>query len=177
MKKLNSTPSVDTTIDVDRLIRVWDEISDASYHKFSKKIWALVRDSPGKIYIELCSPGGDTYAALAYASLIRNIPNDVVVTATGLVASAAVMILAYGDERRMTEEAWVMVHEDSSTHDGPTRLREVEITHARRLEDQWSSLMAENTSTTKKEWDKMHKETTYLSAQQCLDLGLVDVIV
>jgi ATP-dependent Clp protease protease subunit len=129
------------------------------------------------IDVELTSAGGEAYAALAFASKIRQCIHPTIVTAHGLVASAAVLILAYGNERRLAKEAWVMVHEDAGTTEGSVTLVEIEIKHSRRMEDQWNQLLADRTKADAETWGKLHKATTYLSPEECLELGLIDEII
>lgn len=147
-----------------------------SFKKFSKKI-ANRHEKVDSITIELSSPGGDSYAALAYASLIREMHLDVCIQAYGLVASAAVLVLASGNTRFMSREAWVMVHENSGTLEGNVLELEREAGQLRRLELQWANILEELTGTKASIWTAMHKETTYLNAEQCLALGLIDRII
>ncbi len=155
-----------------------EEISDENYAKFSEKLYELERDSKRKTaFIELCSPGGDAYSALAYASRIRNSRLDIVVYASGLVASAAVLVLAYGDKRLMAKEAWVMVHEDSGKLKGDVRKLEKDAKHMRRMETQWCDLLEERTAFASENWKGLHQDETFMSAEECLDARLIDEIV
>lgn len=70
-----------------------------------------------------------------------------------------------------------MVHQDTGETTGELHEREREIKQDRRLEDQWNTLMEKNTSTSKEEWAKLNRKTTYLTAEDCLKLGLVDEII
>lgn len=153
-------------------------IDEASYRQFSEDMRALEDDNPdGTISIDLSSTGGSAYDALAYCGRMRTSDCHIIVRAYGFVASAAVLVLAAGDKRVMTTEAWVMVHEDSDELSGEVRELERETKHMRRLEEQWASLLADRTRITADEWARMHKETTYLSATECFRLGLVDELV
>jgi ATP-dependent Clp protease protease subunit len=160
-----------------KTIQIIDSITDEKYKEFSLELREFEKTPKTPVYVELCSPGGDAYAALAYASRIRLSPCDIIITGYGLIASAATIILAYGDKRRMTKESWVMVHEDSGRVKGGTTLLEVEVAHMRRLEYQWIDLFEHVTKTRSDEWEKLHKKTTYLSAKECLTLGLIDEVI
>src|SRR5580692_5695813 len=99
---------------MDRRIVLVGEINADKYEAFSTRLAELETGSSTKsITLELSSEGGDAHYALAIVGRMRNSPCDIIVKAYGLVASAAVIILAAGDIRHLAQEAWVMVHEDS----------------------------------------------------------------
>lgn len=158
------------------IARIVGPINYDSLSKFLDDIEHLERDH-ATVVVELASEGGDTYAALAIAARIKNSSRRVVVKAYGLVASAAVIILAAGRTRHMDSSAWVMVHEESEELSGSVVDLERESTHLRRMEDQWTSLLAGYTKTSAAKWTELHKQTTYLSAKECLALGLIDRII
>lgn len=133
------------------------------------------------IIIDLHSEGGDLYAALAYSTLIRQALGmniEVRIIVRGIVASAAVLILAYASQRYMFNEAWAMLHE-TSTEALEGNLTEIAQEHKQleALEKQFSELLANNTKTSYSKWRQLHKGVTYLSAQECLKLGLIDKIL
>lgn len=162
-----------------RKLYITGEITTESYLAFSKRLSHMERDSKHlPIEIELVSEGGSTYDALAYCGRMRTSPCNLHVKAYGLVASAAVLILAAGDHRSMSSEAWVMVHEDSVAEvEGSVTEMEKLTKQLRSLENQWSFLLAGRTSAEKSIWDKLHKDTTFLTAVECKALGLIEEIV
>lgn len=160
-----------------RHINLISEISDLTFIAFKDELRQLESESDKPIYIDLSSEGGDAYAALSFAALLRMSKCDTIITGYGLIASAAVLVLASGTKRRMTKESWVMVHEDSGRVKGELKLMEVEVKHMREMETQWCKLLADVTTTSFELWTKLHKRTTYLGAKQCLDLGLIDEVV
>lgn len=160
-----------------RKIYIVDAISDESYLKFSKKLAVLESQGLSQIEIELFSSGGDAYSALAFSSRIRQCKCAIKINAHGFVASAAVLVLASGHLRTMAKEAWVMVHEDSGKVSGSVTEMVKAAGHLDLLEDQWAQLLAERSLASAEEWRLLHNETRYLSAKQCLDLGLIDEVV
>lgn len=150
-----------------------------NYKVFSEALDELEQESKKPVEIELASDGGDAHAALAFNDKIRNSKCDILITGTGSVASAAVLILASGDYRQLTRAAWVMVHEESARYEHPLSVseQERETKQARILETQWNKLLGGMTEASPEYWGKLHKETTYLSAQDCLALGLIDRII
>lgn len=167
-------------MNLERKINIIGDIDDAAYEKFVESLDGFEEILSGDaVTIELSSAGGDAMAALAFYDRIRQISGDVTIHAFGIVASAAVVILAAGDIRIMSKNAWVMAHEDTVIHSEDARVSEVErnVGHSRRLETQWSAILASRTNTTATEWGRLHASETYLDAKECLKLGLVDKIV
>lgn len=160
-----------------RKIYVIGEISDASYKKFSIQLAAREDESSREVEIELNSEGGDPIAALAFAGRIRASKCTIRITCYGQVASAAVLILAAGDYRRMQANCWLMMHEDSAGIEGKVSDLEACTAHLRRLEDQWAKLLEQYTGTSRSVWTNLHATETYLSAGQCRDLRIVDEVI
>lgn len=158
------------------------EISMESFLEFSKQLAAIedkTMDSGlTEQVIELCSGGGESYAALAFVARMRLSPLMLKVIGYGYVASAATLILASGDKRCLTKEAWVMVHEDQGAlEDVSIAAMEREAAHLRNMESQWVSLLTEVTNTSFEYWTSLHQETTYLTPTECLELGMIDEII
>lgn len=160
-------------------IYVVGDITPELYEAFARELDAKEHNkAEGSIVeVELSSEGGDAYVSLAFADRIRRSPCEVRITGTGFVASAAVLILASGDFRRMTKESWLMVHEESDELSGEVHEIERAAKHYRSMEDQADRLLAENSRLTKEEWKQYHKDTTYLTADECLRIGLIEEIV
>ena len=160
-----------------RKIRLSGGVDEESFGAFCEALDAFEAESSQPVEFELCSGGGDAYIALAFAARMRTSPCQITVTVYGACQSAAVLILAAGNKRAMTKESWVMVHEDHGEISDKVTLMEVETHHLRAMEDQWAKLLAELTKASAKKWAKLHKETTYLTPEQCVKLGLADEIV
>lgn len=161
-----------------RKINIIGDIDNEAYLLFVEQMDALEKGT-GDIEIELSSDGGDAYSALAFFDRIRRSQCDIIIIAHGLVASAAVIILAAGDYRQITANSWVMVHEDTVPFNEDARVTEVEkdVAHSRRLEIQWCELLEKVTGTPQDTWASLHKAETYLTPEDCLRLNLVETIV
>jgi len=156
------------------VINLIGDIDEDMLTSFSE---ALRSTDSKKIQIQLHSAGGDAHAALAIVSLMRLSKRYITVIGMGYVASAATLILAAGNKRLLTQESWVMVHEDSGEVSGSVSNLEAEVRQLRRMENQWNNLLEHYTGTKATEWDHIHLNDTYLTPQECLDLGLIDEIV
>jgi ATP-dependent protease ClpP protease subunit len=160
-----------------RKIYLIGTIDEAAYAKFTKKLSKYESiDSKAPVHIELNSLGGTGLDALAFYDRIKTSPCPVHITVYGCAQSAATLILAAGDFRVMGHEAWLMVHDDSGELSGNTGLLLKEAQHLEHREDQWAELLAANSETPAHVWRQLSKETTYLTAKQTYQYGLVDQI-
>lgn len=160
-------------------LRIIGDIDWPMFEKFSEMIDLV--PIKHKVLVELASDGGDASAAIAIAEKIRLLKlrgQRIDVIGYGSIASAAVIILASGSHRMMTRESWVMVHQDQVTFETATStdLVKVESDHLQALDEQWCSMLAfySGGRSTSERWVALHKNTTYLTAKQCLKLGLID---
>lgn len=160
-------------------IMIIRDIDNDAFRLFDRKLSELeALDDNQPVLLHLMSDGGSAYTALAFLDRMADSRLTINVRATGLVASAATLILAAGDHRTMTANAWVMVHEDEAGVEEGSRTSSLEATaaHARRLENQWNRLMAHYTKLTAEEWSRLDKAETFLTAAQCLEYGLIDEV-
>ncbi len=160
------------------MIYIVGEINFESFVEFDKALSKYENDkySPS-LHIQLMSAGGDAQVALAFYDRIKKHGNCTI-TATGYVASAAVLILAAGKHRIMTPNSWVMVHEESMEGlSGDVKTIEREARQLRIYENQWTRLLASVTRATAEQWTELHKAETYLTAEQCLAYGLIEDIL
>lgn len=151
-----------------------DEIMFRRLHKF---LCAKKTNEP--VSIILSSGGGSAYDAIAIHDRLLLHLGPVNIHCYGTAFSAALLVLAAGTHRTMTPNSWVMAHEDLTDvtkHDKVTEA-EKRLAHGRRLEQQWCKLLADATKTSVEEWEELHKNETYLSATECLELGLIDEIL
>lgn len=170
------------------IINIHGEITEDSYKRFKKQVNHIYKlkveepDQDREVSIDLMSDGGCLYSALAYCATIRCLKDSgvsVIIKAKGMVASSAVLILSYGSERIMMKESWVMLHEstlEGLEGDDLTKITQ-ETKHLETLEKQYAELLASNSKTSYDTWRQLNKGVTYLSASQCLELGLVDRIL
>ncbi len=168
-------------MDFSRKINLIGDVDEAMYSHFVEELDGMVEIEGDKtdIYIELASHGGDAMIAVALFDRIRLHQGIVTIKAIGPIFSAAVLILAAGDVRIMTKNSWVMLHEDTVVIDEDARVSQVEIhaKNARLLEDQWNKLLASKTKTSAEAWAQLHERESYLTADECKKLGLIDKVV
>jgi ATP-dependent Clp protease protease subunit len=162
------------------MIRLIGCVDEEMLRHFVKAAAFLEKREVKEIPVYLHSEGGSAIIGIAISEhmrLCRLRGLTFTVMAIGECSSAATIILATADRRLITEETWVMVHEDSGKISGDISTMEREAEQKRRLENQWNNILAHFTGTSAKDWAALNKETTYFSAQDCLTYGLVDEIV
>lgn len=160
-----------------RRITIHGEITDETFSRFSKKLTKLAALDNSPIVLELHSEGGSPYAALAIYGRIVSSSVPVHVVAFGAVMSAATIILAAGHKRSMAPESWFMTHLSESKAEGNFKSQKRAAEQAYREELQWAEILSKHSLLSAKEWYNMSINTTYLSAQQCLQYGLIDNIL
>jgi ATP-dependent Clp protease protease subunit len=136
-------------------------------------------DNPAPIRIEISSYGGSVYDMLGIVDRIRSSPCKVITRGFGKIMSAATYILASGDERQMGSLSSFMMHQMSDVMKGKVSDIKIEIQHNQQLEDRMYSLY-ETLSSKKvpaKKFAKMCQTDCYLTAEEVLDLGLIDQII
>lgn len=154
-------------------------IDENLYAAFTEQLTELEKVTGLNSYsieVELLSEGGSAEIAMAFAERIAKSPKDICITAYGPISSAAVMILASGDYRRMAKSAWVMMHEDSGRVKGEVSQMEAYAARLRQLEDQWAMLLEKFTNTKASVWTRLHKTTTYITATQAKQYNLIDKV-
>ena len=125
------------------------------------------------IEVVLSSEGGYPMDALAIYQRMVTSPVDFHVTAYGLVASAAVLILAGGEKRAAPEGAWIMMHQDQAKISGSVSELSRAAMHYEWFETQWSKLLAERTGTWAETWATLHAKETYITADAALRYNLL----
>jgi ATP-dependent Clp protease, protease subunit len=159
-------------------IYIIGEINEERFKQFDIKLTRFEKEIK-KVRVVLSSDGGSAIDAISFYDRIKQSELYITIEAYGIVASAAVLVLAAGDTRRLGKNAWVMVHEDVTDVTKHNRVTEAEkiVEHNRRLEDQWNTILEQSTTTTREEWAELHKNETYLTADECLEYGLVDEVL
>lgn len=180
-EKENTTmkPQADDRLLKTRSIILSGEINKDSADKVIRDLLVLDSESkkPVKIYIN--SPGGDVDAGYAIYDMIRFVSSPVTLIGTGLVASAAALILlAVPAERRVgLPNSSYLIHQPLSKMRG--NATEIEI-HALQLEKIKAKINKVISDATGKSMAQVEKDTDrdhWLNAQEALEYGLISRVV
>lgn len=133
-------------------------------------------DGP-EVNVSIHSPGGDMFDGIAIYNALKAHPAKVVVTVEGLAASAASIIAMAGDEIRMPDNAYMMIHNPWGVAAGDANL----FAEAAELFDRYAAtcagVYAKRTGLTVEEVRAMLDATTYMEAYFAKEKGFCDVIV
>lgn len=162
----------------DRTIQITGNIEEGGFDFIDSALSELERGSRKAVTIKINSPGGSVYEALAMVGRLQNSKCQIITEGYGQIMSAAILILAAGDKRRISKFAWAMNHEASYTINGRHSDVKDEIAQMEREEKMWCDTMAEMSGMNAEFWYKTsHKTNFYLTATECKNLGLVDEII
>ena len=130
------------------------------------------------ITLNITSYGGDVYAMLGTIDYFKSLPVKVNTHCVGACMSAAAVILACGTGKRsMTKNSTVMVHEGSAFEAGKTSDVLKGADHLKKLQSNINRIMGEVTNKNTDFWEGVSKSDTYLTAEECLEYGIVDEII
>ena len=154
------------------------EIEQDSLYAVMTRFDNFVQHNEGQdINLVLSSYGGDVYSMLGTIDYFKTLPVKVNTHCFGACMSAAAVILACGTGKRtMTKNSTVMVHEGSAFEAGKTSDVLKGADHLKKLLENINRILGEVTNKSQEFWEGVSKQDTYLTAQECLDYGIIDEI-
>jgi len=130
----------------------------------------------------ISTPGGNADDMFAIYDTMRMIREEVPIKTRGIgkVMSAGVVLLAAGTkgERSIGKNCRIMLHSVIGGHVGPMHQLDNEMEEIRNIQDQYISVLAEETKMTKRYLRSLLKKKVniYLSASEAVELGIADKI-
>ena len=154
------------------------EIEQDSLYAVMTRFDNFIQHNEGQdINLVLSSYGGDVYSMLGTIDYFKTLPVKVNTHCFGACMSAAAVILACGTGKRtMTANSTVMVHEGSAFEAGKTSDVLKGADHLKKLQTNINRILGEVTSKDQEFWEEVSKQDTYLTADECLEYGIVDEI-
>jgi ATP-dependent protease ClpP protease subunit len=164
-------------------VKIFSELSVADVTRLWNDIVILemnynIRD----INLFINSPGGDAFSGLALADHIERAQRKgfrITAHASGIIASAAVPVLAVCKVRLAAPGTIFMVHE-AALWKWPGRETASDINSQNELmlllRDQYIGKLVNNSKLDKNNWENLENKTTWFSADKALEWGLVDRI-
>ena len=123
------------------------------------------------------SPGGSVFDGLSIYNTLRRHPANVIVEVTGLSASAASVVMLAGDERRMAESAFVMIHDAWDMTVGNSETHRVKSERLEMYSAKIADIYAQHTSLSADEAKEMMSrdggDGTWLDSSDAYDWGFV----
>lgn len=134
----------------------------------------------GDLEVEINSPGGDVMAGLGMYNMLRNHAakgHKVVTRVTGVAASIASIIVLAADRREMPSNAWAMTHAVSSGAWGTADELRAQADVVDKIQASLRNIYVDRMGITAEKADEIMSQDTWLSAQECLELGFVTDVV
>ncbi len=162
----------------ERTISISREIDEKEFDRIDNALTEMESQNRKAITIRINSPGGQVYQALAIIGRMKRSQCQIITEGYGHVMSAATMILAAGDKRKISKYAFFMHHEASYGVDGRHSEIKDMVKQTEKEEEQWCEWMAEFTKKPKAFWMKSGvRVDAYFSANELMELGVADEVI
>ena len=164
----------------DRIIILGEEVNDVTASLVVSQMLFLEAKDPDKdINLYIMSPGGSVTAGMAIYDTMQFIKCDVSTICMGMAASMGAFLLAGGTKgkRLALPNAEIMIHQPSGGAQGQATEIEIVADHILKTKEKLNRILAENTGQT---YEKIKADTerdNYMTAQEALEYGLIDVVV
>lgn len=163
----------------ERIILLSDEINDAIAQLIVGQLLYLEAEDPDKdIYLYINSPGGSVTAGMAIYDTMNFIKCDVSTICMGKAASMGAFLLSSGTKgkRICLPNAEVMIHQPLGGAQGQASDIAIEAEHILRMKTNLNTILADNTNKTIEEIETATDRNNWMTAQEAVDFGLVDLI-
>lgn len=166
----------------DRIIFLQGEVTDASANLIVSELLFLEGENPtAPITMYINSPGGSVTAGLAIKNTMDYISCPVHTIGMGMCASMAAFLLASGEQghRYVLPDATVMIHQVLGGFQGQATDISIHAKYTLSLKEKMNKYLSEYTNgkTTYDEMVKLCERDNFLTANQALEIGLIDKIV
>ena len=166
-----------------KIISLWGSINDETSLPVISQIMELDKlKNPGPITILMNTEGGSQMEAYAIYDTIKTISTPVTVIATGLCASAGLIILSAANYKLATPNTIFFYHQ--TTMESQKGLHSIEasqgISHAyKMLSERYDNTIINNSNLNKSTWSSYFKDKTvkYFNSNQALQYGIIDDIL
>ena len=166
----------------DRIIFLQGEVTDASANLIVSELLFLEGENPtAPITMYINSPGGSVTAGLAIKNTMDYISCPVHTIGMGMCASMAAFLLASGEQghRYVLPDATVMIHQVLGGFQGQATDISIHAKYTLSLKQKMNKYLSEytNAKTTYDEVVQLCERDNFLTANQALEIGLIDKIV
>lgn len=162
----------------DRIITITGSIEEPLFDFVDAALSEMEHTSKRGVTIRIHSGGGCVYEALAIIGRLRSAKVSKITTeGYGQIMSAATMLLACGDERKINKYAYFMHHESSYGLTGRASEHKDMLEQVEKEENDWAIWMANFSQKTKKFWKESGcRKDAYFTPAQLIKLGVADAV-
>lgn len=156
-------------------VSIYDEIGSWGVGA-NKFVSDLKKIDAKKINLRLNTPGGEVFDGTAIFNALRDHPADIVVHIDGLAASAGSFIAMSGDEIRMADNAYMMIHNGRGGVMGEAKDMRAYADVLEKINNNIAQMYADRTGKTKEHFSELMNAETWFTAEEALAQGLIDTI-
>lgn len=165
----------------DKIVYLCGEIGQESANAvIMQLLWLNSEDPEQEINLYINSMGGSVYEGLGIKDIIHSISNPVNTVGVGSCMSMGAYLLACGTgTRKATKNCRVMIHSISSGSQGTFHDLKVDFEETKHLQEQMISDLASFSkgNITKEELGNKTTNDWFMSSQQAVDEGFIDLVV
>lgn len=156
-------------------VYLYDEISwfGVSAEQFIKDLNGV---SSKVLNIRINSPGGSVFDGTAVFNAIKQHKSKTVAHIDGLAASISSIIALAADEVRMSENAFLMIHDPWSMVIGNADIMRDEADLLDKVGKTIAKTYMDKTGKDEKEIKEMMNAETWMNAEEALEMGFIDII-
>ena len=134
------------------------------------------------ITIIMNNPGGDVYHGFAIYDAIRACRNVVKIEVFGQAMSMGSIILQAADERLMSKNSRLMIHQGTTSHSNHPKIVASELEDIKKMDAMIIDLFHNKIKEKKPRFKRSQVERfldfdTYMTAQKALEHGLIDKVI
>ena len=165
----------------DSIIFINSEINELTLSDLIIRMRSLLqhrKDKDAPVNLMINSPGGDVHEMFGIIDYIESLDVKVNTICRGRAFSAAAIILTCGTgTRMMSKRSTVMFHQSSSFLGGKMSDITAYLDNVKNLEKIIYSMLAERTKKDAAWWKDNMKSDLYLTAEELLEIGVIDQII
>jgi ATP-dependent Clp protease protease subunit len=169
----------------DGIIYVFSDIDDNVQYEIMAKTKSILkyRQHSNKnigdpINIIINSDGGNVHSAFGIIDYINTLDVPVNTISIGRAFSAGALILISGTGIRLaSKNSSIMLHEISADHFGKSSDLKANTAHLNDLENNALEILKSKTNKPKEWWAEKITKDFYMTAQQAIELGVIDKII
>lgn len=164
----------------ERIIFLGTPINDQVANAIVAQLLFLNSQDPDRdINVYINSPGGQITSGLAIYDTMRMITAPVSTIAVGMAASMATILLTAGTKgkRHALPNATIHLHQPLGGVQGQAADIEIEAREILRMRDLLNGVLREQTKMTDEQIAKYTDRNMYLTAQQAVEVGLIDAVL
>lgn len=167
---------------LERILFLGWEIDDETANRLVAYMLYLDSEDQNKdIYLYINSPGGSVTAGMAIYDTMQHIRSNVVTICVGLAASMGAFLLAAGTKgkRFALPHSRIMIHQPMLSRGMYGQATDISIAAKQILKtrQQMNEILAERTGQTIEKIQQDTDRDYYMSAQECLEYGLIDKVI